>query len=246
MATEDIGEEPAVPRSHTVAVLQKALDVIEHLAYRPAATMRAISEATGVEKAAVYRILNTLEQRGFTERDDEKRYAPGPQLLAAASALLSEHDIVADMLPTMHALRDEFQETVNLGVLIGADIEYLAIVESQLSLRMTAEVGAVHQARSTALGKAILASLPAEELRDALGVDGDVPRDLRDELARTRERGYAIDFEENERGAICVAALVPSSGPGRPHAISISGPITRMSPVAIERIGTRLRDALGA
>jgi len=246
-------EAAEVGRSHTVGVLQKALDVVEFLVYRPAATLREISDGTGLEKAAVYRILNTLEQRGFTTRDERKRYSPGPRLRAAASALVSGNDVVSHLLPAMHLLRDEFHETVNLGVLSGTEVEYLAIVESQLSLRMTAEVGSTHPARSTALGKAILAEMSDEDVLAAMS-DEDVLAAMSEstqstptffeELNRTRDRGYAIDFEENELGAICVAAVVPPDATGGSYAISISGPITRMTPESIDRIGMRLREVL--
>lgn len=237
-------EAAEVGRSHTVGVLQKALDVVEFLVYRPAATMREISDGTGLEKAAVYRILNTLEQRGFTTRDEQKRYSPGPRLRAAASALLSGNDVVSHLLPAMHLLRDEFHETVNLGVLSGTEVEYLAIVESQLSLRMTAEVGSTHPARSTALGKAILAEMSDEDVLAAMSESTESTPTFFEELNRTRDRGYAIDFEENELGAICVAAVVPPDAAGGSYAISISGPITRMTPESIDRIGMRLREVL--
>lgn len=237
-------EAPEVGRSHTVGVLQKALDVVEFLVYRPAATMREISDGTGLEKAAVYRILNTLEQRGFTTRDEQKRYSPGPRLRAAASALVSGNDVVSHLLPAMHLLRDEFHETVNLGVLRGTEVKYLAIVESQLSLRMTAEVGSTHPARSTALGKAILAEMTDDDVLAALSESTESTPTFFEELNRTRDRGYAIDFEENELGAICVAAVVPPDAAGHSYAISISGPITRMTPESIDRIGMRLREVL--
>jgi len=243
MAASD--ETVTRPRSHTVGVLSKAVDVLEALVFGEAQTLREIAEASGIEKAAVYRILNTLEERGLAIRDAHKRYVPGPQLLAMSSALMKGQDVVADLLPVMNDLRDEFHETVNLGALVGDHIQYLAIVESPLSLRMTAEVGSLHSARSTALGKAILASLDDDQLRFALGADmpdGDEARILQDDLQQTRDRGYAIDFEENERGAICVAAIVGGAGHGRQHALSVSGPITRMTPPVIERLGARLRE----
>jgi IclR family acetate operon transcriptional repressor len=232
------------PRSHTVGVLAKAIDVLEVLAFGPPMTLREITERSHIEKAAVYRILNTFEERGLASRDSDRRYAAGARLITLASALVSGRDMVAELLPVMKDLRDEFQETVNLGVLVGDSVQYLAIVESQLSLRMTAETGSLHRARSTALGKALLAAAPTDEpgATDGTmptGTEGDDP--FVAELRRTRERGYAIDFEENERGAICVAAVISRPGQNRSYAISVSGPITRMTPETVERIGARLQ-----
>lgn len=239
-------ETPApTPRSHTVGVLAKAIDALEIIAFQEPLTLRGIAEAADLEKAAVYRILNTFESRGMVMRDADKRYLPGPQMLAMASALLSSHDVVADWLPTMNALRDEFEETVNLGTLVDDSIQYLAIVESTLSLRMTAEVGSTHPARSTALGKAILATMDDSEVRELLGARPSADRAVLQDIHATRERGYAVDNEENERGAACVAVALPGVVATRRHAISISGPAARMTPQVVDHIGRRLREVVG-
>ncbi|ACQ79720.1 transcriptional regulator, TrmB [Beutenbergia cavernae DSM 12333] len=242
-------------RRHTVGVLGKAIDVIEVLTFGEPRTIREIADETGIEKAAVYRILNTLEERGFATKDERsKRYAPGPRLVIAATALLRDHDAVSVARPVMVRLRDEFGETVNLGVLTGQNIEYLEIVESPHSLRMSAEVGSTHPAHATALGKAALAELDPESLERQIGHNPLQPatrktladrRLLTMDLAQVRDRGFAIDDEENELGAVCVAVALPHLGYGTRHAMSVSGPATRMSADVIGRIGRRLVEVSG-
>ncbi|MFC7406828.1 IclR family transcriptional regulator [Georgenia alba] len=240
-------------RQHTVGVVAKALDVLEGVVWGEPQTIGELAQTTGIEKAAVYRILNTLVEHEFVVKDDETRtFAPGPRLYAAAAALHRGTDVVSLATPQMTALRDEFGETVNLGTLIDHEVQYLHILESSHSLRMTVEPGVRHPANSTALGKALLAQLGPSAARTALAhtpaprmtehsiVD---PTVLEAELKRVRARGYAIDDQENELGAVCVAATIPPTGAAARHAISISGPATRMTPRAVERIGARLMQA---
>jgi len=237
-------------RQHTVGVVAKALEVLEELIWGDPRTIGELAQATGVEKAAVYRILNTFVDHGYAAKDDEARtYGPGPRLHAAAGALQTASDLVSLAIPHMTALRDEFGETVNLGTLVGQEVRYQHIVESAHSLRMAVDVGVRHPANSTALGKAILAQLGPGAAQIPLTPTPASPRtkhtitdteSLERELERVRARGYAIDDQENELGAVCVAAAIVPDGSSARHAISVSGPATRMTAAMVERIGARL------
>jgi IclR family acetate operon transcriptional repressor len=152
----------------------------------------------------------------------------------------------------MRTLRDEFGETVNLGTLRLGRLVYLEMLESEHSLRTAVAVGGSDHLHSTALGRAILAALPAEETRAVLAATDRVPvtprtrvdlGELEAELDRTRERGYALDDEENETGARCVGVAVRDER-GRPvAALSISGPAHRMEPELLPRMAARLAAA---
>lgn len=243
-------------RQHTVGVVAKALDVLEGIVWGEPRTIGELAQVTGIEKAAVYRILNTLVEHEFVVKDEERRtFAPGPRLFAAAGALQGGTDVVSLATPQLTVLRDEFGETVNLGTLVDFEVQYLHILESSHSLRMSVDLGVRHPANSTALGKAILAQLGPGAARTALERTAaprmtersiaEVPA-LEAELEEVRQRGYAIDDEENERGAICVAAAIAPTGAGTRHAISISGPATRMTPATVQRVGARLVETCAA
>jgi hypothetical protein len=116
----------------------------------------------------------------------------------------------------MRELRDRFNETVNLGVLDGREIVYLDMVESRRSLRMQAQLGGRDPVYSTALGKAMVAFLPEDRWGEHLPARL-TPRTeashssivaLRDDLRRTRERGYGLDDGENEEGVRCLGAPI--------------------------------------
>lgn len=242
-------------RSGEVGVLNKSLDLIEALAGNDAMTVADLASDSGVNKAAAYRILNTLERRGYAVRSpgEVRRYSMGPAMKSLTRDSSSPGDLLELARPRMRRLWEEFDETVNLGVLSNNKVLYLDILESERGLRTTVSVGTYDDLHSTALGKAMLATLPALEARSRLTkteLVAKTPRTITSvpammqELERTRERGYALDDEESEAGARCIAAAVTGPEP-HPHllgAISVSGPTWRIDNHMVERIGARLQE----
>lgn len=239
-----------------MAVLGKALAIVEALVDGPTLGVSELSDRTGASKASVFRILATLERRGYVAKDPvSRKYRPGPRLLAIACGLVSGHDLVQGARPVLAALHAEFDETVNLGILSEGQVLYLDILESSHGLRMAARVGSRHPLHTTALGKAILAWLPADEARRLLPerrFERRTPRSvtawpsLERQLAAFRKQGYAVDDEENEAGVRCVGAPILDVR-GRPVAsISVAGPASRLRDATIRRIGRRLVDAASA
>lgn len=110
------------------------------------------------------------------------------------------------VLPLMRGLRDRFDETVNLGILDQHDVVHLEIAQSRRTLRMQATLGGRDPAYSTALGKAMIAFLPAELQRSHLPSrliartcrTVTATPELRAEMKTIRRRGYALDRGENE------------------------------------------------
>jgi IclR family acetate operon transcriptional repressor len=236
-----------------VAVLQKALDLLEVLAEEPDLGLSELSEKTGASKASTYRMLSTLESRGFVmKRGDTRKYAPGVQLVALSCAVVARLDLVKAARPYLEELQRESNETVNLGILADAHVLYVDILESEQGLRMAAHVGARDALHSTALGKAILSALPSAEARELLdsyqrlratprtmvGIDAVMA-----DLARTAERGYSIDDEENEVGARCVGAPIRDLSGRAIGAMSVSGPSTRIAGEVVAKLGGLLQQA---
>lgn len=240
-------------RSGEVGVLNKSLDVIEAMARNEGMTVADLSSVSGVNKAAAYRILNTLERRGYAVRapGEVRRYSLGPAMKSLTRDSSSPGDLIELARPRMRRLWEEFDETVNLGVMSNNQVLYLDILESERGLRTTVAVGTHDDLHSTALGKAMLATLPTSEARALLTRTDlvrktphtitSVPELMRD-LEVTRQRGYALDDEENEAGARCIAAAVAGPGPNLLGAQSVSGPTWRIDNQMVERIGARLRE----
>ncbi|MFY1631775.1 IclR family transcriptional regulator [Solwaraspora sp. WMMB335] len=237
-------------RSDEVGVLVKALDILDRMATDAPCTVAHLCQHTGVTKPAAYRILKTLDQRGYVVRDDVRReYSLGPALYGLSRAARNSTDLVRLARPSMQVLNDEFGETVNLGVISHGQVVYLDTIESAQRLRSTVQLALRDPVHCTALGKAILSALPIVEAREQLAeTDWSrlTPNTVRSvesllaDLARYRRDGYALDDEENELGSRCVAAPI-LDGTGRPvAAISISAPTPRMTDDTVAAVGRRL------
>jgi DNA-binding IclR family transcriptional regulator len=225
---------------YSIAVLDRALDVLEALAEAPTGAAMGVTEIArriGATKTAAFRILVNLERRGYIDKDPATaRYALGTRLAYLGERSLSAIDLRGVARPTLVDLHRRFGETVNLAVRDGAEIVYVDMIESSHGLRMAARIGGRDALHSTALGKAILAFLPPETRNDLLR--GELPARtgqtitdpvcLRIELDRVRDCGFAEDREENERGARCIGAPVFDHRGAVAGAISISAPDSRL------------------
>jgi IclR family acetate operon transcriptional repressor len=223
---------------YAVRVLDRALDALEALrdAGRPL-TLQEMSLRLRQAKSSVFRLLTTLERRGYVERTDgDRRYRLGGAWLTYRDG--GAHGTLTEAaLPQMRRLVEAFGETVNLGVLRDGEILYLEIMESPHSFRMAAAPGRRSPVHCTALGKAIAACLPETAVASigrARGLPALTARTitsaaaLRRELARTRARGYAEDNAETEPEASCIGAPVFGPQGDVVGAISLSGPTSRM------------------
>ena len=227
---------------YSIAVLDRALDLLEALAEAPAGAPLGVSEVArraGVTKSAAFRILANLERRGYVAKDPvSARYTLGTQLVYLGERALGAIDLRVAARPALEALQRRFGETVNLGVREGAEVVYVDMIESSHGLRMAARVGGRDYLHSTALGKAILAFLPLAERDRLLHLPGELPArtektitdpvKLRAELERVRERGIAEDRDENEVGARCLGAPIFDHRGVVAGAISLSAPDSRL------------------
>lgn len=210
-----------------------------------------LAERTALPKTTAFRYLYTLAAAGFVIRVGEQLYLPSPRLVPhpPANSLVGRLKAVAH--PVMQRLQRRFNETVNLGLRDGGEVIYVDMIGSTRSLRMEARIGARDPLHATALGKAMLATLPAPSRLAGLPLRlaAATPRTFTDrrelglELARTAARGWALDLEENETGACCVAAAF-APGDGILAGISISGPKPRMPEETLARMGAALARAL--
>jgi IclR family KDG regulon transcriptional repressor len=243
-------------RSYSIAVVARTLDVLEALAGadHPLGPTE-LAARTGATKTAVFRILATLERRGYVIKEaGSGRYRLGTPLVYLGGRTLRSIDLRRIARPTLEGLFDHFHETVNLGVLDGTNIVYIDMIESQHGLRMAARLGDRHPAYSTAIGKAMLAFLPPPERARHLParLEARTGRTIVDraaleaELELVRQRGVAEDRGENEDGAHCFGAPifdhlgVPVAG------LSISGPESRLGQVAAQQIEAAVRLAAAA
>lgn len=235
---------------YAVDVVDRALAVLELLrdAGRPL-SLQEVSLRLGMVKSSGYRLLCTLERRGYVERfDGDGRYQLGSNWLRLGSAPATRRPLSEIALPHMRRLVDTFGETVNLGVLRDGEVLYLEMLESPHSFRMAARVGSRSPVHSSSIGKAIAAHLPEDEVQTIIRTRGlrvltpktiTSPASWRRDLSRTRARGYAEDNGETELEASCIGAPFFSADGQVVGSISISGPTSRIrgiKPTAIRAL----------
>jgi IclR family transcriptional regulator, KDG regulon repressor len=220
-----------------IEVLGKTLDILDvfgHSDHRRL-SLQEISVVTKLNKNTVFRILYTLAEHGYILKEKHS-YGLGPKFGDLSDLRLHRLDLLSVASPHLDALRDQFGETVNLGVLDNGSIRYVDVRESRARIRLAERVGGSDPLHSTALGKAHLAYLPPDEVRSLMKQAG-MPKHTRRtlttlssltaELETVRQLGYAVDREESMLGAFCVAAPVLNSQQLPVAAISISGPTIR-------------------
>lgn len=199
--------------------LDNAFDVLELFSLEnPEMGVSEISERLGLHKSIVFRILYTLKVRGYVEQSDETRkFRLGLKCFEVGSRTVNQLGLGSLIQPIIEKLALSVNDTVNVGVLNGTDIVYLNKVVSQSPLRIEAQTGARFPAHCTALGKAILAYLPVEQLENYLEnspfnmITQDSlasPEDAKKALAEVRKQGYSWSDQELFEGITCIGAPV--------------------------------------
>jgi IclR family acetate operon transcriptional repressor len=226
------------PRSNPangVQSLHRALDLIEAIFGSGPMTLRDAASRADLAEPTTHRLLNTMVDRGFVRRLPDRRYGLGARLIPMGSS--ASRQIAGDATIVLGRVEAELGETVNLAVLSGVQAEYVAQVPSSHAMRMFTEVGARVPLHCTGVGKALLAQLEpsaALKLVERLNLERRTEhtlvdrKDLMRNLDLIRARGYALDEQEQELGVRCAAVAFPHPGFGS-GAISVSGPVTRMT-----------------
>ena len=148
-----------------IEVLGKTLDILDVFGQsdRRQLSLQDISSVTKLNKNTVFRILYTLTEHGYILKENHS-YRLGPKLADLSDVRLHRRDLLSVASPYLDALRDQFGETVNLGVLDNASIRYVDVRESRARIRLAERVGGSDPLHSTALGKAHLAYLSPDEV----------------------------------------------------------------------------------
>jgi DNA-binding IclR family transcriptional regulator len=237
-----------VTASKTVS---KALGLLNLVAERPGLSLTELGRAAGLPTATAHRLLKGLQAEGLLRLDSARRYHLGAGCLTLGARFLEHVDVRLEARPLLEDLVEATGETTHLGIPDGTEILYVDKVDSRHSVRMYSRIGVRSPMHSTAMGKAILAFADAALLERVIaqGLPRRTPNTitsgaaLRAQLERVREQRYAIDDIENEDGIRCVAAPVLA---GRQHplaAISVSGPVQRMTDDKLTKIAHAVMQA---
>ncbi len=233
-------EKPAVQ------VLDRALDLIELLSLESSGLgVTELGARLSLHKSTVHRLLSALAERGYIEKDDG-RYRLGLKFVELASLRLNQLELKTEASPTLRRLASRLDRVAHLAILDGIEAVYIEKLEPQASLRMYSQIGRRIPVHCTALGKSLLSGLSETELNTLTAritferftqATLTTPELLKEDVVRTRQRGWSLDDEEYERGIRCVAVPVRDYTRRVVAAISVSGPARvedRMEEVAYQ------------
>ncbi|CAN7298549.1 IclR family transcriptional regulator [Trinickia sp. LjRoot230] len=234
--------------SYEVPALRRAHDVLEILAHA-AKPVRAsaLMQATGLSRSTLYLLLDSLSQRHWVEKRDDG-YIIGVKLFELGSAYVRHDGLQAAFRVEAGAFVATHNEVVQLAVLDGAEVVYIAREDAQRPVRLVSDLGSRLPAHCCALGKALLASLPDSEVVAllperlvAITPNTTTRRTtLIRELIDVRACGLAVEREEVSLGLACFAAYAGVTPLGKRVAVSTSVPLARLDTRREKQIATAI------
>ncbi len=229
--------------------LERGLSLLDHVA-DGFTRLDDISRAAGLSRSSTHRMLTTLVATGFLAVDAEHRYRLGMKLLQLGSHAQASIDVSREIQAILESVSASTLDATHLGVLVDADILYLAKARGRRGIEMMSRPGLRLRAQNTALGKVLLSAMPDSEAASRFDPEATpTPNSARtkDEflagLARTRKRGFAVENQENELGVTCVAIGIPDREGRVTAAISVSAPSVHMPARRYAEVVESLRDA---
>ncbi len=229
-----------------VQSLDRALDILEKLVERGGAYgVTELSNSLGLHKSTVYRMLSTLQYRGYVEQDKQGHYKVGLKLFEIGGSVLNSLDLRERIKPYLKKLREETSETTHLGILDRYEVVYIDKEETSEPIRMYSQIGKRISTHCTSLGKVLLAYSSPEIVNEIIREEGlkkytentiTDEKELKTHLEIVRKLGYAIDDEEQREGIRCIGGPIFDYNGDIIAAFSVAGPITRMTEEKIKEL----------
>lgn len=247
------GRKEESERGGQVQALGRALAILNRLALSDGgATLTELANAVGLAGSTTHRLLTSLESERYVRFDAEtKLWSVGVQAFIAGNGFLRTRDVVRMARPHMRWLMERSGETVNLAIEDQGMAVYLSQVECREMMRTFARLGARVPMHCSGVGKALMAAMGEGDLSRHIARHGLIQMtartvtslaDLKADLAAIRARGYAIDDEEHAVGLRCVAATVFNEHGDPACAVSLSGPMARITDTRIKALGEMVRE----
>lgn len=232
-----------------VQSISRLFSIVETLAANPSGIpLQKLANETGLAKSTAHRLLGSLIELGYAIQDSiTGHYRLTLKMFELSSGVVNDMNVVNTAKPHLDRLAREIGETVHLVIRDGADIVYLYKADTGTQ-RMASRIGMRNHLYCTGVGKAILATLPYDEV-EHIWAQSSHPAltehtitqlsALTEQLRVVHACGYAIDDEENELGVRCVALALPGPGGRADAAFSISSLTPQMNHERIAQLAER-------
>lgn len=244
------GTPVAAPAGGQVQSLTRGLTLLELIAdSHGSVALTELAQQAGLPNSTTHRLLSTMQQQGFVRQvGDLGLWTIGAHAFVVGSSFLQSRNLLALVHPVLRSLMEQSGETVNLAVLDLSDHQAVIIDQVQCTqlMRMSAPIGGKLPMHASGAGKAFLAHLGDEQVTALLHQKGlhyytpktlMSPQSLKENLELVRKAGFSFDDEEHALGLRCVAAPIYDEHGEAFAALSISGPIARMTDDRITELG---------
>ena len=221
-------------------LLYRALDILEYVCINEGASADEVSDALGIPKSSVYRLLNALRERDYIRHTSPNSFEAGPRLLMLQGITARQNRLLQVARPHLKRLARRTGQTAHLAVQTANSLSYIdtIIAEQGISIQPSPS-SPLH---CTSLGKVLLAFLPQPQRDEAIShltlerrTANTITTNeaLVADLAQVRDRGYAFDNEEFQLGVRCIGAPVRGAAGDVVAAASISGLAAGMTSSAL-------------
>lgn len=232
----------------------RALSVLElFLAEQRPLSVPDIVERLGLPRTTAHELVNTLVHVGYLRRDDRQanKVFLGPKVLELGNIYAAKLDLITEGLKVAEGITDKCDETVQMAILDGTEAVFVAKVDSSKMVRLVSGVGSRLPAHCTAVGKMLLSSLPEADIEEIYKGRQELERmtensigslsQLKHELEVIRRRGLSYDDCESNTDVRCVAAPIYNHTGRMIAAMSISVPISRITPTKQDELAVIVR-----
>lgn len=240
-------------RTYNITALQRGLRLLQLFTQSERGlTAMQVARHSGLPVSTVHRFLVNLESSGFLNCSAEGTYHLGIACFSIGQAALGQLDIRRLSLPHLRELNQHTRETIHLTVRHGLSAVYVEKLDSPEHLRIHSRIGVSVPLYCTAVGKVLLAYMPADEQQTVLGqielkrltpnTAGNL-QELQTELQRVRKNGYACDLEEHEPHIRCIAAPIWDHSGSVQASLSLTAPVVRMPVNRLRQLAPMIQEA---
>lgn len=236
-----------------VQSLERGLSVLEAVAQEHGyLSLNELVERVDLDRSCVFRLANTLVQRGFLIQSPRSReYSLGSAVLELMGHMQQSKPLLGIARRYLESLAEQTGETAHLSVLKN---DVAVSIDHQLTGQLVgvgASMGRAEPLHCSAVGKALIADMDKDDLKDLFESEKLPARTeqtirtvskLFDQCQSVMEKGYAVDDQEYAIGVRCVAAPVRDFRKDIVAAIGISAPANRLPRKALAAVGKVVGD----
>jgi DNA-binding IclR family transcriptional regulator len=217
------------------STIQKAFDILNLFKIHKKLKFAEIQGILNINKSTLFRILATLSENNFLQKDEKGEYELGINIFILGSRISTEYQLKNVALPFMRQLSENLDLTLHLGILESNKVVVIEKTDPVRNIKMISRIGESIPAHCTGQGKALLAFSPRDVIERIINAEGlkqytpntiTTADQLMHELQITRERGYAIDNSEYEKNIKCVAVPIFGRADQIEGALSANGLVT--------------------